>query len=71
MNLLPLSSPPYTEDGGKRFLETSATIYNTVWCHIPEEGNPDIHYYDDVRYYILFLRTLCAFTGIVKVMWDP
>ena len=61
MNLLPPSSPLYTEDGGSRFLETSATIYNTVWYHMPEECNPDIHYHDDVRY-ILFLRTLCTFT---------
>jgi hypothetical protein len=33
-----------------------------MWCHIPEECNPNIHYHENVRDYIIFLRTFRDFT---------
>jgi hypothetical protein len=41
------------ENGAASSSKTSATIYQTIWYHIPEESNPHATYFTIIEYYSL------------------
>jgi hypothetical protein len=51
--------PLYLEDGDRTFSETMVTLYQTTWCHIPEDSNLCC----STRYfYVVFLKTFTTLT---------